>query len=80
MPNSQFKVYVSVEIVVDEEGNTVPTAIIWEDGHKFSIDRITDVRPATSRKAGGIGTRYTCMIKGQIRYLYFENPKWFVER
>ena len=79
MQNSQSKIYVSVELIVDEEGRIMPTAIIWEDGHKFVIDRITDVRPAASRKAGGIGTRYTCLIKGQQRYLYWEDPKWFVE-
>ena len=74
------KIYVSVELVVDEEGRILPTAIIWEDGHKFGIDKVKDVRYAASQKAGGIGTRYTCMIMGQERYLYFEDPKWFVEK
>ena len=74
------KVYVCVELIVDEEGGILPTSIIWEDGHKFSIDRVIDVRPAASQKAGGIGTRYTCMIMGQKRYLYWEDPKWFVEK
>ena len=74
------KAYVSVEITVDENGEIYPNAIIWEDGKKFSIDKITDVRYAASRKAGGIGTRYTCRILGQDRYLFFENPKWFVEK
>lgn len=74
------KIYVSVELIVDEEGGILPTAIIWEDGHKFDIDKVTDVRYAASQKAGGIGTRYTCKIMGQQRYLYFEDPKWFVEK
>ena len=74
------KIYVSVELIVDEEGRILPTAIIWEDGHKFSIDKVTDVRYAASQKAGGIGTRYTCKIMGKQRYLYFEDPKWFVEK
>ena len=74
------KIYVSVELIVDEEGGILPTAIIWEDGHKFDIDKVTDVRYAASQKAGGIGTRYTCKIMGQQRYIYFEDPKWFVEK
>ena len=74
------KIYVSVELIVDEEGGILPTAIIWEDGHRYCIDRVTDVRYAASQKAGGIGTRYTCMIMGQQKYLYFEDPKWFVEK
>ena len=74
------KIYVSVELIVDEEGGILPTAIIWEDGHKFDIDKVTDVRYAASQKAGGIGTRYTCKIMGQQRYLFFEDPKWFVEK
>jgi len=78
--NSRFKIYVSVELIVDEDGRTMPTAIIWEDGHRYSIDKVKDVRYAASQKAGGIGTRYTCLIMGQQRYLYFEDPKWFVEK
>lgn len=80
MNNSQFKIYVSVELIVDEDGRTMPTAIIWGDGHRYSIDKVKDVRYAASQKAGGIGTRYTCLIMGQQRYLYFEDPKWFVEK
>ena len=80
MNNSRFKIYVSVELIVDEDGRTMPTAIIWEDGHRYSIDKVKDVRYAASQKAGGIGTRYTCLIMGQQRYLYFEDPKWFVEK
>lgn len=79
MESTKYKIYVSVEIRIDVDGRVIPLAIIWEDGHRFEIDKILDVRYAASRKAGGIGTRYTCQICGQQRYLYFENPQWFVE-
>ena len=42
-------------------------------------DRILDRRRAASLKAGGIGMRYTCRILGQRSYLYYEEPRWFVE-
>lgn len=79
MKSTKYKTYVCVEVKIDEDGNLTPLSIIWEDGQKFEIDKITDVRPAASFKAGGIGTRFTCMIHGQEKYLFWENPQWFVE-
>lgn len=79
MKQEQYKIYVSVEILVDTDGQIIPKAIIWEDGKRFEIDKILDVRPAASMKAGGIGTRYLCRINSKDRYLFFEDPRWFVE-
>ncbi len=79
MKNTNYKTYVSVDVHVDTDGKITPLAIIWEDGQRFEIDRISDIRCVASRKAGGIGTRYTCTIHGMNRYLYFEDPQWFVE-
>lgn len=28
---------------------------------------------------GGMGMRFTCFINGVTTYVYFENPKWFVD-
>lgn len=39
-----------------------------------------DVRRAASLKAGGTGLRYRCLIGGRERYLFFEDPRWFVEQ
>ena len=33
-----------------------------------------------SRKAGGVGMMYTCMIQGQESHLFYEVDKWFMER
>lgn len=79
MERNDYKIYVEVELTITKEGKTIPNAIIWENGDKFIIDKILDVRAAASQKAGGIGTRYTCMIHGMRRYLFWEDPKWFVE-
>ena len=73
------KVYVEVTAKFDTEGNITPLSVTWEDGTVYEIDRILDRRRAASLKAGDIGMRYTCRISGQRSYLYYEEPRWFVE-
>ena len=77
---NKIKTYVSVEVLFDETGQMMPRCVQWEDGRIFDIDRILVVRPAASLRAGGQGIRYTCRIQGQETYLFYENPRWFVER
>lgn len=74
-----MKIYVAVELTVDEAGVMHPQRILWEDGRKFEITSISDVRRAASLKAGGSGIRYTCRIGKKDAYLYYEDPKWFVD-
>jgi len=73
------KVYVAVELTIDEAGVMHPQRIVWEDGRKFEITSIPDVRRAASLKAGGSGIRYTCHVGRKDTYLYYEDPKWFVD-
>ena len=84
-----IKVYVTVNADFAEDGTLVPRVITWEDGEKYIIDKITDIRQAAAMKAGGQGDRYTVMIKGQQSFLFFERStnltgnnigRWFVER
>ncbi len=74
-----MKKYVKVNATFDCDGNLMPKYICWDDEKKFPIDKITDVRYAASLKAGGAGIRYTCMILGKEKYLFFEENRWFVE-
>lgn len=83
------KVYVPVKADFKEDGTLLPREIIWEDGKKFTIDRVTDIRQAAAMKAGGQGDRYTIVIGGKQSYLFFERSsnlagnnigRWFVER
>ena len=83
------KVYVRVRADFSEEGIMLPREITWEDGKKFEIDRILDIRQAPALKAGGQGDRYTIMVQGKQSYLFFERStnltgnvigRWFVER
>lgn len=73
------KKYVEVTAQFDVEGTIIPRVIQWDDGTKYEIDRIVDIRPAASLKAGGAGIRYTCRIHGREKYLWLEKTKWFVE-
>lgn len=76
----EYKTYVSVTAHFTAQGRMIPSSIEWEDGRVYEIDKILDVRPAASLKAGGNGIRYVCLIHGRRRHLYYENPRWFVPR
>ena len=75
------KIYVGVNCTFDELGTMTPEFIIWDDGRRFEIDRVLEVRRASSEKAGGCGLRFTCRILGKERHLFYEDMlgKWFVE-
>ena len=73
------KVFVVVIARFDAEGNITPLTVIWEDGRVFEIDKVLDIRRAASLKAGGIGVRYTCRIRGRETFLWYEEPRWYVE-
>ncbi len=85
----EAKVYVQVNADFNTDGLMLPKVLIWEDGEKYLIDRVVDIRQAAARKAGGQGDRYTIEVRGQISYLFFERVpqltgnvigRWFVER
>lgn len=63
-----------------KEGCLIPILFVWEDGRKYKIDMILKIERCTSRKAGGFGTMYTCMVQGKESHLFFEVDKWFMER
>ena len=83
------KVYVAVKVEFNEIGIMLPREITWEDGTRYEIDRVVDIRQAAAMKAGGQGDRYTVRINGQQSYLFFERStnqtgnqlgRWVVER
>ena len=71
--------YVSVYAEFDPNGQIQPKSIRPESGASYEIDRVLDIRPAASLKAGGCGIRYTCRIQGKLFYLFLDNNRWFVE-
>mgnify|MGYP001036662666 CR=1 FL=1 len=80
MEIQQRKVYVSVNLDVDPEGNLLPRLIRWEDGQSFEVDRLRRKCRAAA-KVGGFGIRYTVVIGGKETFLFHESgsDKWFVE-
>ena len=85
----QYKrVYVQVDVEFSPEGRMLPRALVWQDGKRYEIDRVLDIRPAHAEKAGGQGDRYKVKMKGLERQLFFEHNtntsssvigRWFVE-
>jgi len=87
--NNAIKVYVQVAAVFTKDGRILPRALVWEDGVRYKIDRVGDVRQAAAVRGGGQGDRYTIYIGNRQSYLYFERNnslsgnnlgRWFVER
>ena len=81
---TDHKVYVSVIEIRNKSGRVLPLAVVWEDGIRYKIDKVLDIRKAASLKAGGAGLRYTIRVRGQERHLFLEDDKdgakWFLER
>jgi hypothetical protein len=73
-----------VQALNEVDGSIRPLSFIWEDGNSYEIDKIIDVRPAASLKAGGAGIRYTVRVKNRETYMFLEESKgvsrWFMER
>ena len=83
------RAYIDVDVHFTADGLMLPRMIEWEDGHRYEIDRVKMITPAPALKAGGMGDRYTVVIGGKERYLFFEHcafegdskqGRWFVEK
>lgn len=83
------KVYVPVLASFDEDGRMIPRIIIWEDGHSYKIDKVTNIVQSAAMKSSGQGDRYTIVVNGKQSYIFFERTtnitgniigRWFVER
>lgn len=83
------KVYVDVDVHFDCDGRMYPSSLIWEDGTTYAIDKVIDIKKAAAQKAGGYGDRYTIVVEGKSRYLFYERStdvddvrpgRWFLER
>ncbi len=74
------KVYVKVEAIFYPSGQIEPVAFWWESGRRYEIDAVIDVCRAASLKAGGIGTRYTILVRNHQTFMWLEEDRWFMER
>lgn len=73
------KSFVKVLAEHNESGDIRPIRLTWVDGRTYGIDKVLDIRQAPSLKAGGLGIRYTCRIRGKQVYLFCDEGKWFIE-
>ena len=77
------KHYLTIIIRVDTDGNIKPVAIEWEDGRKFSVDKVLSIINAPPVHVGSTPTKkYDIIIEGRHRVVYFEESagRWFIER
>ncbi len=72
--------FIDVICFNSKDGDIYPLYIIWENGIKYQIDKILQKCPAASLKHGGSGMRYTCLIQNQMRYLFNDNNRWFIDK
>jgi len=81
---NDYKVYVEVNADHKEDGTIHPRSFVWEDGNRYNVDRVIDIRPAASLKAGGAGLRYTVQIRRKDVFMFLEEShgvnRWFMER
>ncbi len=75
----QHKTWLKVRADFTPDGRLIPLMFRTEDGPACVIDRILDVRPAPSLKAGGQGMRYTVRVRGRLFYLFNDRGRWFLE-
>lgn len=89
LPGRAYKAYIEVSVKFKPDGTMIPTAIVWEDGISYEVDRVISVRPGYAAKAGGQGDRYVIQVNGQQTCIYFEHStkitgsvigRWFAER
>ena len=82
------RVYFKVNSDFDSTGYMQPRSITWKDGRVFNIEAVKDFRPASSIERSLPGDCFTVVIKGEIKYLFFERcqdrfashfGRWFVE-
>ena len=75
------KRYVAVVSETTADGLVTPLQVVWPDGRRFRIDRVTDRRQAHSLKTGGVGIRYTIRVGGTETHLWHDTDqgRWFVE-
>lgn len=74
------KEYVDVAVVETTDGDCLPIAVRTEAGFVYQIEDILGIKDrAPAYIAGGHGTRYTCVIRGEKHYLFHDRRLWFLE-
>lgn len=73
-----YKRYIDVVTMINKEGSLIPLMLVWDNGTKYPIDKVLEVRNAASQ-VGGSGVLFRCKIGAVERNLFFERNRWFIE-
>ncbi len=75
------KVCVEVAAKFLRGGGVRPTMLVWSDGRRYPVERVICIDRAPSLVSAVLPMRFTCIICGREKYLWFEPEKmrWFVE-
>jgi hypothetical protein len=76
------RVYVETFVKFFSDGGMRPLEIKWIDGTSYVIDRVKYVERAPAKTGSLVTRRFTVLIDGQERYLYYDEgrERWFVEK
>ena len=73
------KRYVDVVSITDRDGIVTPLRIVWRDGTAFDITEVVSRDRRYSHAANHAVLRYGIRGRDRSTYLYYENPRWYVE-
>lgn len=77
------KVYIEMNETVTKDGRVLPRKFKWIEGndeYTYEIGKILEIKKTAAPHVGGLATRYKVRINGQDKCLWYEGPRWFVER
>lgn len=72
-----YKYYVDVITMIEKNGRIKPLSVRWKN-RIYKIDKILSAQEKLSL-TGGCGICFECQFGKQIRNLYWEKDKWFLE-
>lgn len=70
------RVSVVVRCSITEDGILSPQKIVWSDGRVWKVERV--LHTCRSPDSSFEGTRYTVLIGGVQKYLYYTGSEWYV--
>ncbi len=79
MHNNCMRKNVTIIAKMHKDSFIIPLSLVWDDEKTYQIDKVLDIKKKASLKGGGMGTRYTCKISNQEKYIWLDGFVWFVE-
>ena len=74
-----MKRFVSVNAAFGRDGTMVPIRIIWDNGAEYPVSDVIAVKYFPTAKTADGGIKFTCIVLGKIRELYFEGHRWYID-